>query len=205
VDRLLALVLEEGRAEARRVEDRATNEARRLVNDAEERVEDVTRAARALGRERGAVADRSYDREAEAEIRTVHDRAFDALADRFLRRLARALEELPATPRYPAALAAWARRAAAAMDRPADVLAAPAQRPAVYDALLAAGARDFRVQADHAVRSGFVVRDLDGRTILDVRPAALLAEHGADLRAWLAARVPPFRPDSPGGSGPAVP
>jgi vacuolar-type H+-ATPase subunit E/Vma4 len=199
VERLLALVLEEGRAEVRRVEDRATNEARRIVADAEERVDDVTRAARALGRERGTVADRSFDREAEAEIRRVHERAFDALADRFLRRLQRALEELPGTPRYPAALATWARRAAAAMDRPADVLAAPAQRPAVYEALLAAGARDFRVHADHAVRSGFVVRDLDGRTLLDVRPGALLAEHGPALRTWLAARVEPFH------SEPAVP
>jgi vacuolar-type H+-ATPase subunit E/Vma4 len=196
MERLLALVLEEARAEVARIEDRAANEARRLLGEAEERVEDVTRAARDLGRERGAVADRSLEREADAEVEGIRRTAFDALAQRFLRRVERALEDLPATPRYAAALSAWARRAAAAMDRPCDVLAAPAQRPAVYDALLAAGARDFRVHADHAVRCGFVVRDLDGRTVLDLRPAALVAEHAASLRDLLEARVEPFAPEA---------
>ncbi len=194
MERLLALALEEGRAEVRRVEDRAANEARRIVAEAEDRIDEVTRAARDLGRERGAVADRALEREADAEIESVRRRAFDALAERYLAGVLRALEDLPSSPRLADVLRAWAARAARAMDRPADVYAAPSDRPAVYDALLAAGAHDFRVHADHAVRVGFVVRDLDGRTLLDARPDALLAEAAPALRADLAERIDPFRP-----------
>jgi hypothetical protein len=62
----------------------------------------------------------------------------------------------------------------------------------VYDALLAAGARDFRVLADPRIRAGFVARDGDGRTLLDRRPRALVEERRSLLGEELRRRVPPF-------------
>jgi hypothetical protein len=75
------------------------------------------------------------------------------------------------------------------MDRPADVFVEAAHRAVLYDALLEAGARDFRLHADARVHVGFVVRDLDGRTLLDRRPEALVAERRAELLDLLRERV----------------
>jgi vacuolar-type H+-ATPase subunit E/Vma4 len=190
---LLDAVLEDVRAEVGRIHDRAANEARALVEAAEAHVEGLERAARELGEVRGRAAEAALERDADAEVANVAGAAFDRLAERFLQRVETALAALPGTPRYGEALSAWARAAARAIDRPADVTSAPRDRERVYDALLAAGARDFRVLADPRVRAGFVVRDGDGRTILDRRPDALVRERADALRDLLRAAVPPFR------------
>ena len=67
--------------------------------------------------------------------------------------------------------------------------AAARDREAVYDALLEAGAEDFHVRVDRHVRAGFVVRDPDGRTVLDRRPEAVVEERGEELRLLLAEHV----------------
>jgi vacuolar-type H+-ATPase subunit E/Vma4 len=192
LEALVRLVIEDARAAVRREEDRALNESRRVVMEAEDRIADLSGAARDLGRVRGEAADVAQAREADREIRVVEARAFDALWDRFRMRLRMRLDALPTTPGYPAAVGHWAREAAAAMTAPAEVFTAARDRAVVYEALLAAGASDFHVRVDHGVQVGFVVRDLDGRTLVDRRPEALLEAHEADLRALLEQRVPPF-------------
>jgi hypothetical protein len=102
-----------------------------------------------------------------------------------------ALEALPKEEdAYQRAVRAWSRRAAACMDRPAEVFAAKRDRRLVYDALLEAGASDFHVRVDHKVHMGFVARDLDGRTLFDASPVALVAEREGELRSLLRAAVP---------------
>jgi len=188
---LAHIVVEDAEAAARRIEDRALNQARDLVQDAHDRLDDLTRAARDLGRTRGQAAERAEAEAAEREVAGVEAGALDALAERFLRRVTLALEGLPgADPtRYGRALAAWARAAPSKLDAPAEVFTAKRDRRAVYEALLAAGATDFHVRIDHRVHVGFVARDLDGRTLHDSRPAALVEAHAAALRTLLEGRV----------------
>jgi vacuolar-type H+-ATPase subunit E/Vma4 len=187
---LARVVAEDVVADLRRAEDRATNEARRATLEVEDRIAELERAARDLGTRRGATVDVAAARAGEREAAEVTAAAWDALAERFLARVRLALQGLPATPRHAAALRAWAVEAAARMDRPADVFVEGLHRPVLYEALLAAGARDVRLHADARVHVGFVVRDLDGRTLIDRRPEALLAERRAELLALLRERVP---------------
>ena len=56
--------------------------------------------------------------------------------------------------------------------------------------LLEAGAEDFRVLIDRKTRAGFVVRDLDGRTVIDCRPEALVDGARDMLRGLLREAVP---------------
>ena len=189
-DALVSVVLEDVRLGLRRIEDRAVNRARAVVEDAEVHVEELARAANELGSVRGAAVASSFDRQADVEIADVQAGAGDRLADRFLQRVQTALEGLRSSERYEGALRSWAKSAATAMDRPADVFAAPEDRETIYDALLAAGASDFQIHADRGIRVGFVVRDLDGRTLLDRRPSALVDANAAALRAMLKRRLP---------------
>ena len=197
LEHLARIVAEDVLSDLHRDADRATNEARRVVAEAEQRVEGLTAAAQRLGRARGSAVESSTQREAERESASVTTTAFGALRERFAARVRLALQALPGTPRHARALATWAREAAARMDRPADVYVEGVHRAAVYDALLAAGARDFRVHADPRVHVGFVVRDLDGRTLLDRQPEALLAERREALDALLGARLPAPPPPPP--------
>ena len=190
LDLLARLVAQDARAAGHRLRDVAANEARAAVLAAEEHVAALEEAARDLGQVRGAATEEAYQREADLEIRTLQAGSFDRLLERFERKVQTVLEGLRATDRYPAALKAWARAAARVMGGPADVHAAPEDLDAVYEALLEAGAEDFQVHRDRALRVGFVVRDLDGRTLLDRRPEALLRGLRGELRTLLAARVP---------------
>jgi len=116
--------------------------------------------------------------------------SFDRLLERFEQKLGRALEGLRASGRYPDALKAWARTAAGVMRGPSDVHAGPEDRDALYEALLEAGAEDFQIHLDRGLRVGFLVRDLDGRTLLDRTPEALVRQHRDELRPLLESRVP---------------
>lgn len=187
---LVSVVLEDVRLGLRRIEDRAVNRSRVLVEDAERHVEELERAAKELGQVRGAAAESSFERAADVEIGDVQAGAFDRLADRFLQRVQTALEGLRATDRYEGALRSWAQSAAKVMDRPADVFAAAEDRAPIYDALLEAGASDFQIHADRDVRVGLVVRDLDGRTLLDRTPKAIVEQNAPKLRSMLKARTP---------------
>lgn len=188
---LARLVADDVVADLSRQADKARNEARRAVIEAEDRIAGLERAARDLGTRRGAAVEGAATRAGEREAEDVTGRAAHELAERFLARVKLGLAGLPGTPRHATALRAWAAEAAVRMDRPADVHVEAAHRAVLYDALLAEGARDFRIHADPRVHVGFVVRDLDGRTLLDRRPEALVAERHADLLALLSARVPP--------------
>lgn len=190
LERLARIVAEDALAELHRQTDRLTNEARRVVAEAEERVAGMASAARRLGAARGAAVETAVQRAAEAEATAVARGAFEALLDRFVVRVRLALAALPGTPRHAAALASWAREAAGKMDRPTDVHVEAPLRSAVYEALLTAGARDFRVHADARVHVGFVVRDLDGRTVFDARPESLVAAHREELADLLRASLP---------------
>ncbi len=194
LEALVRIVIEDAKAACRRQEDRALNESRRIVTEAEDRMAELRDAARDLGRARGEAADEAQEAEADREIESVEATAFEALWERFRQRLRIRLDVLPQDDRYAGALAHWARQAAGAMDGPCEVFTAKRDRPAVYEALLAAGAEDFHVRVDHGVQVGFVVRDLDGRTQLDGRPAALIDAHEADVRGLLESRVPAFEP-----------
>ncbi len=191
LETLVRIVVEDAEAASRRVADQAANEARQVVLEAQDRIDELTTAARDLGRTRGRAAETAEAQAAAREIGGVESGAMDALAERFVRRVAMALKELPATERYPAALIAWARRAPASVDAPAEVFTAKRDRRAVYDALLDAGLQDFHVRVDHRVHVGFVARDLEGRTLYDCRPDALLRQHAPQLRALLERAVPP--------------
>ena len=194
LETLARIVVEEARAEAGRAEDRAANAARRLVQEAEDRIAELTRAAQDLGRSRGVAVDEAQGLAAVQEVEALEAGALDALCERFQRRVRMALEALPGEEaRYGAAVGSWCREAAAAMDAPAEVFAAKRDRVLVYEALLAAGAEDFHVRVEHRVHSGFVVRDLDGRTLFDARPEAQLERHAQALRG-LVERVVPEAP-----------
>ena len=106
-DSLVDVVLEDVEAAIRRQEDRAVNEARGLVESAEEHVDELERAARELGRVRGQAAEETFQREADAEIREVLRGAFERLFDRFVLRVKTALEGLRETSRYADALLNW--------------------------------------------------------------------------------------------------
>ena len=190
LDSLAGVVLEDARAAGRRLRDRAVNEARTAILAAEEHVAALEEAARDLGRVRGAAAEEAFQREADLEVRNVVAGSFDRLVERFELKLQTALEGLRGTDRYPRALRAWAQTAAARMQGPSDVHTGPEDRDAVYEALLEAGAEDFQVHLDRGLRVGFLVRDLDGRTLLDRTPEALVRKHRAALRDLLRARVP---------------
>jgi vacuolar-type H+-ATPase subunit E/Vma4 len=190
LERLAQVVAEDVVADLNRETDRARNEARRVVHEAEERAETLAAAARRLGSARGSAVQAAAEREAERQARAVTTAAFDALAERFVTRVRLALQALPGTPPPPAALTAWAREAAVRMDRPSEVFVEAQHRPVLYEALLAAGARDFRVRADPRVHVGFVVRDLDGRTLVDRRPETLVVERRAELLELLRSRLP---------------
>ncbi|MFV1958465.1 MAG: hypothetical protein ACC662_03525 [Planctomycetota bacterium] len=202
-DGLLQAIVRQAEFCARREQDQSANEKRRLVQEAEEHVEALERAVKQIGEVRGRAASTAIEEQADEEIRTVWESAFDRLCERFLARVRLALESQPGTPRYPAAVAAWAASAATCLDSPGEVFCAARDREIVYDALLAAGARDFRVRADPKVHAGLVLRDLDGRILLDRRPAALVDEHAAALRDLLRAHVPPASLPSDAGRGDA--
>ncbi len=194
LDKLVTVILDDADRACLREEDRALGEARRLELEAEDRMVELTEAARELGRTRGQAVDRARETEADREIQGVHAGAADELWGRFRRRLALALDGLPSTEGYAAALTAWASHAADRIDRPVEVFAARRDRTAVYTALLDAGARDFQVLVERRHTVGFVVRDLDGRAVYDCRPAALIETHEDGLQQLVAARVPPWDP-----------
>ena len=191
LETLARIVVEDARAAAGRAEDRAVNAARALVTEAEDRIADLDRAARELGRTRGVAVDEAQAQAALAEVQALEAGAFDALLERFLRRVRMGLEALPKDEaRYHAALQRWAVEAAAHMDAPAEVFTAKRDRAVVYDALLASEARDFHVQVEHRIHVGFVVRDLDGRTLFDARPDARIEAQAEGLRRLLEQAVP---------------
>ena len=193
--RLVEIVLEDADTRVRRQEDRARNEARQILLEAQEHVDELRRAAKDLGRTRGSSAEEALQREADREIASVHAGSFEALEERFERRVALALKELPKDEaRYATALRTWAASAAARMQGPCEVGTARGDRSAVYELLLSAGAEDFQVVHDPRVHSGFVVRDLDGRSLFDARPEGLAAAMEVDLGMILRDHVAPYEP-----------
>lgn len=204
LEALAKVVVDHAEAACRRHEDQARNEARAVVLEAEDRIAELTTAARELGRTRGRAAETAEIRAGEAEIAAVEDGAFDALFERFLRHITMAVKALPQQARYGDALRAWARQSSDRIDGPAEVFCAKRDRAAVYEALIAAGVEDFHVQVDHRVHGGFVARDLEGRTMFDARAEALVTGAREPLRALLERTVPPppqgigpIRPESP--------
>ena len=193
---LARVVMEDADTQSRRLEDRCRNEARALVEAAHAHVAQLRDAVRALGRTRGMAATAALAREAAHEIEAIHAGSYEALEERFRRRITLAVAEVRADPaRYAAALRAWAKRAAPLMTVPCDIGVTRSDRAAVYEALLEAGAEDFHVVHDPLVHMGFVVRDQDGRTVFDARPEALADSMGVDLAALLRRHVAPFDPD----------
>ncbi len=188
---LVGIVVEDADATCRRVQDKATNAARAVVLEAQDRYDELTRAARELGRVRGMAAEAAEAQAASREVAGVEAGAFDALFERFARRVLMGAKALPESPRYPAALQAWAAASVSALDAPAEVFTSKRDRAAVYAALLAAGAEDFHVRVEHRIHVGFVARDLEGRTLYDCRPDALVERHTEALRSLLEAAVPP--------------
>ena len=196
---LVEVVLQDADRGCRRAEDRALNEARRLVTEAEDHVRELSDAALSLGRVRGEAARAAAQQAAERAVAGLRSNAFEQLYDRFTRRLSLAIQSLPDTlpdmlheeGAYESALRHWGAEAAA-IDGPFEVFTAKRDRLAVYEALLDAGATDFSVHIDRLCKAGFVVRDLDGRVVLDRRPDALIGENEAALRALLSERVPAF-------------
>jgi len=191
LEALAKVVVEDAQAVFRREEDRALNDARRLVLEAEDRIADLTTAAKALGRTRGQAAEDAEVQAGETEIAGVEDGAFAALFERFLRHVLMGAKALPQAAHYGTALTAWAQHAEAAIDGPVEVFCAKRDRETVFAALLASGATDFHVQIDHRVHGGFVVRNLEGRTRYDCRPEALVEAARDPLRALLERSVPP--------------
>ena len=153
-------------------------------------MEDLAKAAQELGRVRGAAAEESLEREGDAEAKEVLAGAFDRLFERFEIKVRTALETLRDRERYDDAIRAWARRACETLSGPWDVHAAPEDRERVYEAFLEHGASDFQVHVDRAVRTGFVVRDIEGRTLFDRRPDAIVEARREDLRSLLRRHVP---------------
>lgn len=198
--RLASLVVDDAARRVRRESNRALAEARQLVADAEEHVEALRRAAKALGRTRGSAAEAALQREAEREVESVLASAREAFTERFHRRLVLALEErLRDADRRAAAYAAHARDAAARITGPVEIRSLAAAREAVYDAFLGAGVEDFQVVGDPRIHVGFVVRDLDGRTVFDARPAAIVEAHAAEIAGWLDEALEPFQLPAPDG------
>lgn len=202
LEALAEAVVAEAERRLARAHDRAANRERDQIAAAEAHVAALERAARDLGDARGGAVATAVAHEADAEIARAEAERVQRLEERFLQRVRTRLEALPGTDRYPAALAAWARTAAGRMDRPAEVSTTPRDRTAVYEALLAAGAEDFQVLEERRIGCGFVVRDLDGRTLLDRTPDAIVEERSEALRALLAERLPD-RVTRAGGTRPA--
>lgn len=205
---LLDAVADHARRRLVKLDGRTARRRREILAAAEEHVRALEVAAEDLGDVRGRAVEASVEASAEAEVREVVEGAFDRLCERFLRRVRSALDALPEEPGYADALRAWASEAASRMSGPCEVFAAPKDADPVYEALLAADAVDFRVLTDRRVRCGFVVRDLDGRTVLDRRPEALLEERAEALREILQGATPPAPtleapPASSGEDGPA--
>lgn len=205
MDKLVQLVLEDAEQAVRRERDQALNESRRLIQEAEDRAEELRQAALSLGRVRGAAVDQAEVEAAERELAGIEAAAFEALGERFLRRVRLLLEGLPETPEYAAALASWARQVASRCQGALEVFTGRRDRGAVYEALLAAGVADFHVRLDARVHVGFIVRDLDGRTLLDRRPEALVLERRHELIEMLRAAAPPFAGLPPGSPESAPP
>ncbi len=197
-------VAQDALEEARRAAHRAQRLADEALEDARARAEGLEAAARRLGAARGSAVAAAARRAGAVEAAEVRAQAFAALLERFLTRVRLRLLSLPGTPRHARALAAWAREAAARAAGPVEVHVEAGLRPQVYDALLAAGLSDLRVHADPRVRVGFVVRDVDGRTLLDRRPEALIAERRAELEALLATELEPALKTAPEALPPAV-
>jgi vacuolar-type H+-ATPase subunit E/Vma4 len=191
MERLITLLVDDATRALRREDDQARNEARELKAAAQAHVDELMRAAKDLGRVRGEAHETTLQAEADAEVADVAGAAFEALAERFERRVLLALAELGGDV---SALAGWAAQSVPRMDGPAEVFCAKRDRRAVYDALLAAGATDFQVLTDHRTHVGFVVRDLDGRTLVDCRPEGLLDANREALRALLKGAVPAYTP-----------
>lgn len=204
LDKLVALLVDDAEREVARERDRALGEARRQIAAAEDEAAQWRRAAAELGRLRGRAVDQAEAEAARRELETLRERAFEALGERFLARVLLALGARAEGPDRAGVLARWARPAAACVTGPVEVFCARRDRDAVYEALLGAGLADFRVLADHRVHAGFVLRDLDGRTLVDRRPEALVAERRAELLAGLAAQVPAFGPGPLDGAAPAA-
>ncbi len=191
MERLVTLLIEDATRALRRDDDQARNEGRALHAAAQAHVDELMRAAKDLGRVRGEAHETTVQAEADAEVADVAGAAFEALSERFERRVLLALQELAGDA---AALEGWAAQSVLRMDGPAEVSCAKRDRRAVYDALLAAGGRDFQVLTDHRTHVGFVVRDLDGRTLVDCRPEGLLEANREPLRALLRRAVPVYTP-----------
>ena len=191
MERLVTLLIEDATRALRREEDQALNESRAAQAAAQAHVDELMRAAKDLGRVRGEAHETTLEAEAAAEVADVAAAAFDALVERFERRVLLALADLGGDS---SALAGWAAQAVSHMVGPTEVQCAKRDRRAVYDALLAAGGRDFQVLTDHRIQVGFVVRDLDGRTLVDCRPAGLLEAHREALHDLLRAAVPAYAP-----------
>ncbi|MDA1195963.1 MAG: hypothetical protein O2894_12365 [Planctomycetota bacterium] len=191
LEALARVVVEDAEAACRREEDRARNAGRAVVLEAEDRIAELTAAAKELGRTRGRAVEVAEVRAGEAEIATLEAGALDALFERFLRHVLMAIKALPQSPGYDAAVRAWAGHAARTPAGPCEVSCAKRDRPLVYAALVAAGVTDFQVLVDHRVHGGFVLRELDGRTRYDCRAEALVEAARAPLRALLEQGVPP--------------
>jgi len=195
LDRLVDVVLSNVRSQLRRLEDRGVNRRRELMAAAEEHAAALESAARELGAIRGRAAETSVEEAAKAELTEVVDGAFERLAERFLRRVQLEVEKLPDTDRYGEALGTWARQAARRFEGPVDVFTSPRDRQPVFEALMAAGAEDFQVHIERRITCGFVVRDPDGRTVVDRRAPAMVAERKDELLGLLRESAPP----PPGG------
>ncbi len=204
LDRLAHLVIENAATRARREANRASAEARRLIEEAEDHVAALRRAARALGRTRGLAAERALERESQKQVESIVANARAAFGERFRRRLVLTIEERLGDPAVRArAFAAFARDAATRITGPVEVRVLAALREEVYDALLAAGVDDFQVLGDPRIHAGFVVGDLDGRTVFDARPRSIVEAHAAEIDGWLADALGPFALPAP--STPAEP
>lgn len=201
LETLARIVVEDAESRCRRAEDRALNESRRLVGEAEDQIADLDRAARELGRTRGQAADAAQEAAAIHEVAALETSAFERLRERFERRVLMALRELPKDEtRYAAALRAWARAGADVLEGPVEVFTAKRDRAEVYAALLATSARDFHVRVEPRVHVGFVARDLEGRVLFDARPEALVAARSDALSALLeraVAEAPRLQPTQP--------
>lgn len=173
---LIERIVGEARDVLRREEDAVRADMRGARLAAEDELERARATARELGTVQGATVREMMQEDAAEEIGRIQEGAFDALAERFMRRVSLALQSLRENGQYETALAGWAARAARTMEGPTEVTTARGDRRAVYDALLAAGAEDFQVLGSPRMQQGFVVRDLEGHTLFDTRPESLLRD-----------------------------
>jgi len=173
---LIDRIVGEARDVLRREEDAVRADLRKARLAAEDDLERARATARELGAVQGSTVREMMQEDASEEIARLQQGAFDALAERFMRRVGLALQSLRENGQYETALVGWAAHAARLMDGPTEVTTARGDRRSVYDALLAAGAEDFQVLGSPRMQQGFVVRDLEGHTLFDTRPESLLRE-----------------------------